>query len=107
MQQEIIEEVGNEATTWISPLVIVPKNSDPDAVRICVDMTQPNKAIARVRCALPTVDELLTNMEGAQYFSRIDLASAYHQLVLEDESKHVTTFATHKGTYRYPAVIEE
>ena len=37
----VIEPVS-EATDWVSPVVIVPK-PDSEEVRLCVDMTQPNK----------------------------------------------------------------
>ena len=47
LEKEIIEEVSNTPTTWLSPLVVVPK---PDGnIRICVDMRRANEAIVRER----------------------------------------------------------
>ena len=38
---------------------------------------------------------------GAKYFSKLDLAQAYHQLELHEDSRYITTFSTHVGLFRY------
>ncbi len=88
-----------DATPWVSPLVVIPKK-DGD-VRLCVDMHMPNKAIHCERHPTPTVDDLIHKLNGATVFTKLDLRSGYHQLSLAEESRHITTFATHKGLYRY------
>ena len=45
-------------------------------------MRLPNKAIARQRHITPTIDDIITEVNGAQLFSKIDLNNGYHQLVL-------------------------
>ena len=80
----------------------IPHSSVPkkdDRVRICVDMGSANQAIQRVRHLIPTVDDV--SLDGAQYFSKLDLPQAYHQLELDPESRYITTFSTHLGLYRY------
>ena len=94
----IIEKVSN-ATPWISPLVVIPKK-DGD-IRLCVDMRMANRAIQRERHPTPTVDDLIHTLNGATVFTKLDLRSGYHQLTLAEESRHITTFATHKGLRRY------
>ena len=37
----------------------------------------------------------------AQYFSKLDLSQAYHQLELDEDSRYITTFSTHLGLFRY------
>ena len=54
---DIIEEVPEGPTSWISPLIIIPK---PDGdIRVCVDMRRANEAIVRERHPIPSVEELL------------------------------------------------
>ena len=64
-------------------------------------MRLPNRAIHRERHPSPTVDDIIHSLNGAKKFSKLDLRSGYHQLVLAPESRHITTFATHKGLKRY------
>ena len=94
----ITEKVSN-ATPWISPLVVIPKK-DGD-VRLCVDMRMANRALQRERHPTPTVDDLIHTLNESTVFTNLDLRSGYHQLTLAEESRHITTFATHKGLRRY------
>lgn len=97
---DVIEKV-NGPTPWVSPIVAVPKPKDPDAVRICVDMRVPNQAIERERHLTPTVDDVIQALNGAKFFSKLDLNSGYHQLEVEPSSRYITTFSTHVGLRRY------
>lgn len=97
---DIIEKVDGP-TPWVSPIVPVPKPKDPEAVRICVDMRIPNEAIERERHITPTVDDVIQALNGARFFSKLDLNCGYHQLELEPSSRYITTFSTHVGLRRY------
>src|SRR5277367_5488304 len=99
----IVEPVVGGSKGWISPIVVVPTGTkqDPEKIRVCIDMTNPNKAISRERCALPSTEELLEDLNGATFFSKIDLNAAYHQIPLHEESRHLTTFSTHVGLFRF------
>ena len=46
-------------------MVIVPKRNS-DEIRLCVDMTQANKAIKQVRHVIPTLDELCYDLDGGK-----------------------------------------
>lgn len=99
-QQDIIERVTGP-TPWVSPIVIVPKQGNPNLIRICVDMKNPNKAILRERHLTPTIEEVIAQLNGATTFSKIDLKDGYHQLTLHEDSRYITTFSTHIGLFRY------
>jgi hypothetical protein len=99
LERDGIIEKFVDATPWVSPLVVIPKK-DGD-VRLCVDMRAPNQAIQRERQTTPTVDDLIHKLNGATLLTKLDLRSGYHQLSLAEESRHITTFATHKGLHRY------
>ena len=103
LELDIIEEVPEGPSGWISPLVVVPK-SDGD-VRVCVDMRRANEAIVRERHPIPTVEELLHDLNDSTVFSKIDLKWGFHQILLSKESRHITTFVTHRGLYRYKRLM--
>ena len=88
-------------TPWVSPLVVFPKPNSLDEVRVCVDIRRANQAITRERHTTPTVDEIIHDLNGATVFSKLDLNQGYHQLELDLNSRSITTFATHRGLYRY------
>lgn len=88
----------------MSPVVRVPKHSGDD-IRLCVDMHQANTAVKRVRHPIPTIDELLHEMNASIIFSKFDATWAYHHIELKSESREITTFVTHKGLFRYKRLM--
>jgi len=64
-------------------------------------MRAANQAIERERHPVPTVEDLIVDMNGATVFSKKDLNQGYHQLELAEESRSITTFATHINLFRY------
>ena len=102
LEMDIIERAEGP-TPWVSPIVAAPKpNGD---IRLCVDMRQANSAILRERHPIPTVDEVLQNLNCSKVFSKLDLNLAFHQIELSEESRSITTFVTHKGLFRYKRLM--
>ena len=89
-------------TPWISPIVIVPKEND---IRLCIDMRQANTAIIRERHPIPTVDGVLHDLNQSKIFSKLNIKLTFHQIELDEESRPITTFVTHKGLYRYKRLL--
>ena len=103
LKEDIIEEVINGPTEWVSPLVVVSK-SDGD-IRICVDMRRANEAIERERHTIPTIEEVLYDLNESTLFSKLDLKWGFHQIELDTESRQITTFITHRGLFRYKRLM--
>ncbi|CAC5396188.1 unnamed protein product [Mytilus coruscus] len=101
-EMDVIERVEGP-TEWVSPLVVVPKRNSE--IRICVDMRRANEAVKRSRHPIPTVDEILQELNGAKVYSKIDLRMGFHQVELEPESRNITTFTTHVGLFRYKRLM--
>ena len=102
LHEDIIDRVDGP-TPWVNPVVVVPKPNGE--VRLCVDMRCANKAIIRERHPIPTIDEVLNDMQEGSVFSKLDLKWGYHQIELSTESRGITTFATHKGLFRYKRLM--
>ena len=84
----------------MSPVVITLKRSSNE-IRLNVDMREANKAIPRTHTVMPTLDDIINELNGATVFSHLDMNHGYHQLELKENSCDITTFATHVGLYRY------
>ncbi|GBG87235.1 hypothetical protein CBR_g45294 [Chara braunii] len=50
---------------------------------------------------LPRIDDLLERLGGAQFFSKLDLKSGYHQLEIRKEDRYKTTFKTRYGHFEW------
>ena len=98
MDMNIIEKAEGP-TPWVSPILTVPKRNGE--IRTCVDMRAANNAVIRERHPIPTVDEVLHNLNGSTVYSRLDLKWGFHQIELCESSRPITTFVTHAGLYRY------
>ena len=99
---DIIERV-NGPTSWINPVVVVPKSND--RICLCLDMHHANEAIIRERHVIPTMSDILPELHEAKYFCKLDLHEGYHQLCLSKESRPITCFATHQGLFQYKRLI--
>ena len=82
---DTIEKVSGP-TVWVSRIVTPSKPKKPEEIRLCGDMREANKAIFRMTYG--GLDELITAFNGATVFSKIDLRSGYHQMVLHPSGRH-------------------
>ena len=98
----IIEKCSGPSS-WISPLVCVPKANGE--VRVCVDMRRANEAVIRERHPIPTIEDVMQDLNKSSVFSKLDLRWGYHQIELDHESREITTFNTHRGLYRYTRLM--
>jgi len=110
-EEGIFEQVPpGETITWCSPLVVPPKPKyastdrealEPHMIRACIDLRIPNKYMERSRVAHnPIVEDFTYKFHNCVMFSKVDLKSGYHQLLLDPESRNIATFSTPWGNFR-------
>lgn len=90
---------ADKPTEWVLPLVIVEKpNKD---LRICMDPMDLNQCIKREHYHLPHKSEILSEMAGAKFFSKMDAAQGFYQCKLDEQSSQLCTVATPFGRYSF------
>ena len=89
---------------WATPVVpIVKKNG---TVRLCGDFKVTVNPVLQVeQYPLPRIEDIFANLSGGKRFSKVDLADAYLQMEMEEDSKTFMTINTIKGLYRYNRLV--
>ena len=66
-----------------------------------IDYRALNKLTVKNRCPLPRSDDLFDKLQGSQYFTSLDAASGFHQILLQESDKPKTAFRTPFGHYQF------
>ena len=66
-----------------------------------MDMHWADEAIFHERLPIPTVDELLEELDGRTIFSKLDLSWGFHQTELHEDLRDTITSITHESLFRY------
>ncbi|GJR19165.1 reverse transcriptase domain-containing protein [Tanacetum coccineum] len=84
---------------WGAPVLFVKKKDR--SFHMCIDYRELNKLTIKNRYPLPRFDDLFDQLQGACYFSKIDLRSGYHQLRVHEDDILKTAFRMRYGYFEF------
>lgn len=99
--QELLDKgfICPSISPWGAPVIFVRKKDG--TLRMCIDYRQINQVTIKNKYPLPRIDELFDQLQGAAYFSKIDLRFGYHQLRVREQDIEKTAFRTRYGHYEF------
>jgi hypothetical protein len=69
--------------------------------RFCIDYRGLNAITVKGKYPLPVIDELIDELAGSSWFSKLDLRAGYHQICLAQGEEYKTDFQTHFGQFEF------
>ena len=94
--------IRNSHSSWSVPIIVVPKGDG--GKRLVIDCRALNKVMRKFVWPMPKVEDIFSQLNGAKYFSTLDLRAGYHHIRLTTDSIPTTAFTSPFGKYEYVKV---
>ena len=89
--------IRNSHSSWSAPIIVVPKGDG--GKRLIFDYRALNKVTRKFVWPVPKVEDIFSQLNGAKYFSTLDLRAGYHHVGLTADSIPKTAFTSPFGKY--------
>lgn len=87
------------SSPWASPCLLVPKSDG--SWRLCTDYRKLNAVTVQDPYPMPRIDDLIEEIGGSRFLTKIDLLKGYYQVPQTEEARATSAFITPDGLYEY------
>ena len=89
-------------SSWSAPIIVVPKGNG--GKHLVIDYRALNKVTRKFTWPMPKVEDIFSKLNGATYFTTLDLQAGYHHIPLDKPSIPKTAFNSPFGKFEYVKV---
>ena len=94
--------IHSSRSSWSAPIIVVPKGDG--GKHLVINYRALNKVTRKFTWPMPKVEDIFSKLNGAKYFSALDLRAGYHHICLDKSSIPKTAFNLLFGKYEYVKV---
>ena len=94
--------INSSRSSWSAPIIIVPTGDGGKC--LVIDYRALNKVTRKFTWSMPKVEDIFSKLNGAKYFTTLDLRDGYHHIPLDKSSILKITFNSPFGKYEYVKV---
>ena len=91
--------ICSSCSSWSAPIIVVPKGDGGKC--LVIDYRALNKVTRKFTWQMPKVEDIFSKLNGATYFTTLDLRIGYHHIPLDKSSIPKTAFNSPFGKYEY------
>ena len=91
--------ITQSTSPFASPVLLVQKKDG--TWRFSVNYRKLNSLTIKNRFPLPIIEEILDELAGTKFFTKLDMTAGYHQIRMAESDEFKTAFKTHHGHFQF------
>lgn len=98
IKTDLIEE---SCSPFAAPVTLAYKRDEETKTRMCIDFRELNKLVIPEPQPFPLIDEIIAKTSGAEWFSALDINSAFWSIPIRTKDRYKTAFVTQNGHWQW------
>uniref|UniRef100_A0AAF5I381 RNA-directed DNA polymerase n=1 Tax=Strongyloides stercoralis TaxID=6248 RepID=A0AAF5I381_STRER len=97
----------HSSSTLLQPIMVISKRDDPNnRKRFIADVRAANSITIPIRYKPPEIQQILADIGKYTYVSKIDLKSAFYQISIPKECRHLFAIKTDIGNFQFTRLVQ-